>query len=243
MTRGLAAFAGLLALTGGAGGGRPNLVESAVSISQHRASVRVTDVVRNVGAARAGSSTTVYYLGRARIGRRAVPALRPGGRSRGSVALTIPATVPSGVYPLRACSDGRGRVRESDERDNCRLSAKAVHVSDRTPPKFAGLQRATTCIPGPVGGETRSSRYSLQWATATDETTPSTGIVYDIYQASAVGSENFASPTYTTAPGDTTFSTPPLPDDKAYYFVVRARDEAGNRDTNTVERPGVNLCL
>lgn len=40
----------------------------------------------------------------------------------------------------------------------------------------------------------------------------------------------------------TTFVTPLLPDDETYYFVVRARDEAGNRDANDVERLGVNLC-
>ncbi len=51
-------------------------------------------------------------------------------------------------------------------------------------------------------------------------------------------------PTYTTHPGATTFVTPLLPDEgNTYYFVVRARDEARNRDTNDVERLGVNLCL
>ena len=29
----------------------------------------------------------------------------------------------------------------------------------------------------------------------------------------------------------------------ARYFLLRARDQAGNRDTNTVERQGMNLCL
>jgi hypothetical protein len=44
-------------------------------------------------------------------------------------------------------------------------------------------------------------------------------------------------------PGATSFVTPPLPADKAAYFVVRARDKAGNRDSNTVEREGQNLCV
>jgi hypothetical protein len=38
-------------------------------------------------------------------------------------------------------------------------------------------------------------------------------------------------------------STPQLPDDRAYYFFVRARDRAGNEDRGTVERRGTNLCL
>ena len=39
------------------------------------------------------------------------------------------------------------------------------------------------------------------------------------------------------------FATPPLPDNVAHYFVVRAVDKAGNRDRNEVERPGQNLCV
>jgi hypothetical protein len=39
------------------------------------------------------------------------------------------------------------------------------------------------------------------------------------------------------------FTTPEsLPLDHT-YFVVRARDQAGNEDHNTVEREGENLCL
>jgi hypothetical protein len=68
-------------------------------------------------------------------------------------------------------------------------------------------------------------------------------IVYDVYQASAPGGEDFSTPTYTTAPGATSFVTLPLPTDQAVYFVVRARDKAGNSDANTVERQGQNLCL
>jgi hypothetical protein len=243
MVRGAAVCGGLVALIGGDAGARPNLVESALSVSQRGASLRVADVVRNVGTHTARASSTGYYLARVRIGGRAVPGLRPHGSSRGSVAVTLPTTVPTGSYRLRVCADERGRIRESDERDNCRASTQAVQVTDRTPPTFAGLQRATTCIPGPVGGGTRSSPYSLRWVAATDDVTPSSAIVYDIYQANAAGRENFAVPTYTTQPGATTFLTPLLPDDNTYYFVVRARDEAGNRDTNDVERLAANLCL
>jgi hypothetical protein len=39
------------------------------------------------------------------------------------------------------------------------------------------------------------------------------------------------------------FTTPLLPTNTTYYFVVRARDRAGNRDANTIERMGVNICL
>ena len=113
---------------------------------------------------------------------------------------------------------------------------------DQTPPVFEGLQSATTCVPGPVGGG-RTTSYNLRWDAATDDATPARKIVYDIYQAAAPGAEDFSTPTYTTRPGATSFSTPPLPADKPVYFVVRARDKAGNSDSNTVERQGQNLCV
>jgi len=116
-----------------------------------------------------------------------------------------------------------------------------VASPDRTPPTFAGLESATTCVPGPAGGE--SVGYRLSWDPATDDVTPSTRLVYDIYQSTTPGGEDFSSPTYTTRRGATTFTTPPLPADKSFYLVVRARDRAGNQDSNRVEREGVNICV
>jgi hypothetical protein len=112
---------------------------------------------------------------------------------------------------------------------------------DRTPPTFAGLTSATACIPGPVDAQTAT--YRLDWDQAQDNVTPATQIVYDIYQATKSGGEDFSSPTYTARHGATTFTTPPLPADQSIYFVVRARDRTGNRDSNTVERSGANICV
>ena len=113
---------------------------------------------------------------------------------------------------------------------------------DQTPPTFAGLKSATTCIPGPIGPE-RTSSYRLSWEAATDNVTPSSKIIYNVYQATTAGGENFSQPTYTTAAGVTSFDTPQLSSVKTFYFVVRARDQAGNEDSNTVERQGQNLCV
>jgi hypothetical protein len=120
--------------------------------------------------------------------------------------------------------------------------AAARSRADEQPPKFAGLVSATTCVPGPIGGG-RTTSYTLRWEPATDNVTRSTKMVYDVYQASAPGGEDFSTPTYTTAAGATSFVTPPLPTDQAVYFVVRARDRAGNSDSNTIERQGLNPCV
>jgi hypothetical protein len=118
--------------------------------------------------------------------------------------------------------------------------APAVGGRDRTPPAFAGLKAATTCVPGPIGE--RVSRYRLVWPAAKDVVTPRSRLRYDIYRASAPGGESFAAPTYTVR-GSTLFMTPPLSSAETHYFVVRARDAAGNRDRNRRERAGENLCL
>jgi hypothetical protein len=119
--------------------------------------------------------------------------------------------------------------------------AAGAKSKDQTPPTFAGLKSATTCVPGPIGGTT--APYHLSWDPAADNQTPSRRIVYDIFQASSSGGEDFSAPTYTTSAGATSFTTPPLPADKVVYFVVRARDNAGNEDANKVERQGENLCV
>jgi hypothetical protein len=107
-------------------------------------------------------------------------------------------------------------------------------------PTFAGLISATTCIvltPHPLP-EGRS--YNLIWNPASDPVTPSSGIVYDIYYSPTPGGEDYTDPTWTTAPGATSYTAGVGPGPA--YFVVRARDQAGHEDQNTVERAGVSIC-
>ena len=230
---------------------RPDLTETAVIVVQRTVpaggSVHVTDVVRNVGLGGAPRSTTAYYLspGHTRLGQRSVRALQMQVISRRSVTLRIPGSVVPGRYRVRACADDRRRVRESNEANNCRAAPRLLTVMrgvDRTPPRFGGLKAATTCIPGPVG-EGRTAAYHLRWDPATDNVSPVSAIVYDVYQATTSRGEDYTTPAYTTQPGEVSYTTPLLPSTKTYYFVVRARDEAGNRDANRVERAGMNLCL
>jgi hypothetical protein len=110
-------------------------------------------------------------------------------------------------------------------------------------PSFAGLISATDCD-SPITPQVvpRSSGFTLRWSPATDPVTPSAQIVYEIFHAASPGGEDYATPTYTTAAGATTFTTPVTVNRGAVYFVVRARNAAGHEDTNTVERQGVASC-
>jgi hypothetical protein len=113
---------------------------------------------------------------------------------------------------------------------------------DVTPPRFAGLERAFACTPGPQRPGQRTP-YSLTWQQASDDVTPPSAIVYDVFYATTSRGEDFSRPSWTTAPGVTSFRTPGLPSHASAYFVVRARDAAGNEDANTLERAGVDPCL
>jgi hypothetical protein len=223
--------------------GLPDLVETSVTVSQHGRTLVVRDTVGNRGGARASASWTAYFVGARRISGRPVRSLLPGAASQASRRLTIPAVVPPGSWRLRACADARARVRESNERNNCRVASRLVVVGDITPPRFQGLERATTCVPGPVGGTTRYTPYRLEWKPAVDDGTVAGELVYHVYEAQTAGGEDFTKPSYTTPPGATSFSTPPLPDNVSHFFVVRVIDRAGNEDANDVERAGENLCV
>lgn len=107
----------------------------------------------------------------------------------------------------------------SDPGDRMQMSG------DTTAPTFAGIAAA----------EKAPSSVMLSWPPASDDHTAADQIVYLIYQATASGGENFGLPSYITQPGATQYSVLELAPNTRYFFVVRARDEAGNVDTNAGE--------
>jgi hypothetical protein len=103
--------------------------------------------------------------------------------------------------------------------------------ADPTPPTFAGLTGAT------VQSDARTATFT--WAPATDPVTPQDKIVYDVFQGLGPGAEDFTTPIATSDPGATSILVTDLTPDATLYWVVRARDQAGNRDSNTVEQTGM----
>lgn len=100
--------------------------------------------------------------------------------------------------------------------------------SDAVPPTFAGVTSATATGP---------TTARLCWSAASDNLTPATGLVYDAYRADAPGGEVFTSNPYQTSrPGETCIDVAALSPASTQCWVVRARDGAGNRDANRVER-------
>jgi hypothetical protein len=122
------------------------------------------------------------------------------------------------------------------------FQVERIAPGDTTPPAFAGLQSAFACTPGPQRpGQT--TPFTVSWSAASDDITPSSQIVYDVFMSVTAGGEDFSRPNWTTSPGVTQFETPGLASHGTFYFVVRARDRAGNEDHNRVERRGIDPCL
>lgn len=122
-------------------------------------------------------------------------------------------------------------VRSRDEAGNIDTNTKEVSATtpaskDTQAPKFAGLDTAMAS----------GVRVTLKWADAMDNHSTAAQIVYLIYQADMAGGQKFATPTYTSQPGALSYDVTGLAPGATYYFVVRAKDAAGNIDTNTVER-------
>ena len=95
-----------------------------------------------------------------------------------------------------------------------------VYVSDITPPVFQGLTQA---IPG-------DGNVVFQWDPAEDT---SSIVRYEVYCCKRDESFDFTAPSHITE--DTSVVLSHLTAGEKYSFVVRARDAAGNRETNRKE--------
>jgi hypothetical protein len=119
----------------------------------------------NRGTARAGRSSTGFLLSKDRRKGRgdrrlggvdADPALRAGSSSASITRLRVPASIPPGSYYVLACADIANRIRESNEANNCRASARKLRVSASSGPPSPptstdldgdGRPNATDCAP------------------------------------------------------------------------------------------------
>ena len=138
---------------------RPDLIVSRVSNPPDSVGAGQSFVVRsttkNRGLAKAGPSTTRFYLSRDRVkslsdkrltGSRSIPALRRGASARGMTTVGVPTATPKLAHFVLACADDRKKVRESREGNNCRSSSEKVLILDVTapvPPELTGTSPAS----------------------------------------------------------------------------------------------------
>lgn len=148
----------------------------------------------------------------------------PGYTTTGELTFTVSGLTPSTTYyfVVRA-KDETGNI----DSNSIEMSATTLAPPDTTPPDFGGVTSVTATSP---------TVLSLSWSPAVDNITESSNIVYNIYRSTSPGGETFETPTYVTSPGATTFPVTNVTPGATYYFVVRAEDETGNIDDNTVEK-------
>ena len=116
-------------------------------------------------------------------------------------------------------------VRAQDAQGNEETNAVELSTAptkELMPPVFSGLSSAVDT----QGGGT----VNLTWNPATDSSSP---ITYNIYYSTVSQGQNFAVPNISTT--NTSYSVSGLVDNQEYFFTVRAKDSAGNEETNTVE--------
>jgi hypothetical protein len=118
-------------------------------------------------------------------------------------------------------------VRAYDAKGNHDGNIRSLKVvtPEGVPPAFSGARQASAA----------GTTVTLFWPPATDNLTDPANIEYDVYQSLRTHAQNFATVSYPSKPGASSISIPDLAPGTTYYYVVRARDAAGNRDGNIVQ--------
>lgn len=158
---------------------------------------------------------------------------QPGGFTLSKPALSVQGVGLAEVTGLSQATTWHFVVRARDfvgNEDQNLVDCVTKTSTDPTPPTFAG------CSGVVVASDARTATFS--WSPATDPVTSPDKIVYDVFQGLAPGAEDYSKPIATSDPGATSVFVSDLTPDSTLYWVVRARDQAGNRDSNTVEESG-----
>ncbi|MBL8033321.1 MAG: DUF1554 domain-containing protein [Leptospiraceae bacterium] len=151
-----------------------------------------------------------------------------GGNNNGSVAA---ATNVTSVVQASQLSVGSNTARV------CVTSIYGVvgqltqaYTLDNTNPTFAGATSATA---------NSSSQITLGWSAATEAT--STPVSYEVCRSTTAGSCNSSFSVFATT-ASTGYINSGAASRTNYYYVVRARDAAGNREANTVQVSARTWC-
>jgi hypothetical protein len=112
----------------------------------------------------------------------------------------------------------------NEDTNTAEVSATPTLSSDSVAPTFGGLNSATDA--------NTNESVTLAWSAAAD---PSMPITYNIYVSTISGDQDFLSPPFKTSTNGSGTTVSGLSNGTEYWFVVRAKDSAGNEDINVVE--------
>jgi hypothetical protein len=141
----------------------------------------------------------------------------PPGATSATVTRLVDSTVPR--YFIVRARDGSGNT------DSNTVEKSSNPGPDTVPPVFAGCAAAT---------KVQALTIADSWAAATDDVSDPSNLTYDIYSSKTSGKYDFTTP-FAVVKGQTEAVITSLQPLTQYFFVCRAKDEAGNEDQNTVE--------
>jgi hypothetical protein len=132
-----------------AAAGRPDLTVSKIAApaaAKAGTSIRVSSTVKNAARKGAGASTTSFSLSRDRkvggdirlAATSKVKSLKPKRSLSRATSATIPAGTSAGSYYLIACADSKKKVREGNEKNNCRAGRTPIRVTRAAPTQPTG---------------------------------------------------------------------------------------------------------
>jgi N-acetylneuraminic acid mutarotase len=212
------ATAAIVAATAGGGGGGSS---SSPAPAPDGTPTTVTAITPALGPASGGQAVTITGTG---FQAGATAGFGGGAPIQLTSVVVVNSTTLTGVTPAAAESTYDVSVINTNATATPLING---YTFDGTPPAFTGAAAGTALSP-----------YSMEvtWPAASDFYTATADIVFDIYLATASGGQNFgAAPFGTSDAGATRFTIGGLIPSTQYFVVVRARDEAGNSDTNTTE--------
>jgi hypothetical protein len=160
----------------------------------------------------------VYMSGAAGAEDFTSPALVSGPGATTATVGHLPNAMQARYFVVRA-RDAAGNV------DANLVELSATPGADVTPPVFAGCAAATNL---------QAIVVAVAWSPATDDVSTPEDISYDVFSSPSSGTFDFTQP-FATVKGARQVVIGSLQPSTKYYFVCRAKDEAGNEDANTLE--------
>lgn len=141
------------------------------------------------------------------------------------VMLTQPSTAAvQAVFVVNGSNQIQGiDITGDGVADDIRLAGVVLVTAGSAPDSTPPSQPAS-----PGGASGGSTQIDLSWTAATDNTSAAAAIGYEICQAGSAGGCSPFTATYTVPAGQTNYTATGLLPLTTYYFVIRARDAAGN---------------
>lgn len=146
----------------------------------------------------------------------------------GKLSFTVTGLDAGGTYFFVVRAVNAAGVEDTNKNE------KSIATSpDTVPPQFAGAL-FVDFIPDAAGSSAGKAR--ITWAPATDDKSGASEIAYEVYESVTPGGEDFAGVPKVTVTGTNTAEVTPVDYTISHFYVVLARDKAGNKNPNKVER-------